>query len=242
MLLLDLAEIVAGRVYTGGSIDRAQVLQVHRVDILRDLDRLRDLVCAELLRDPGIRVHRRSPRPLEASEYLVAWRLVVTGLEGAVRARRRVRLQRSTPILVAVLLAELGPTIPDRPLHPDPPGDFLGRRLRILGDLEGPHVGAHLLSWIARALPSLVPGCSILELLLLKMMHVDLLISPRQRRVLSLLGRMVLVLIYWWLARACRRGQCLKGDKSIQRCLLRSPLVGGKVLVRVKVVIVDNCT
>ena len=149
MLLLDLAEIVAGRIYTGGSIDRAQVLQVHRVDILRDLDRLGDMICAELLRDSGIRVYCRSPRALEASEYLVAWRLVVTGLEGTVRARRRVRLQRSSPILVAVLVAELGPTVPDRPLHPDPPGDFLGRRLRILGDLEGPHVGAHLLSGIA---------------------------------------------------------------------------------------------
>ena len=60
-----------------------------------------------------------------------------------------------------------------------------------------------------------MPGCSILELLLLEMMHVDLLVSPRQRRVLSLLGRMVLVLVHWWLARACRCGQCLKGDESI---------------------------
>ena len=125
------------------------MLQVHWVDVLRDLDCLWDLVRAELLRDSWIRVHCRSPRPLEAGEYLVAWRLVVTGLEGTLRARRRVRLQRSTPVLVAVLLAKLGSTISDRPLNPDPPGDFLGRRLCILGDLEGPHVGAHLLSWIA---------------------------------------------------------------------------------------------
>ena len=125
------------------------MLQVHRVNVLRDLDCLRHLARAELLRDSRIRVHRRSPRPLEAREYLMAWRLVVAGLVGALRARCRVSLQGPAAILVAVLLPEFGTTIPDGPLDPDPPGDFLGRRLCILGDLEASHIGAHLLSRIA---------------------------------------------------------------------------------------------
>ena len=113
-------EVVAGGVDAAGAIDRTQVLQVHRVDILANLDcllvvrvmMLHNLIGAQLLGDHLVclqadraRVDSVASPTLNAREDL---RLV----------RSRVSLERPMPtILVTVFLSNFGATVGS--LHPD---------------------------------------------------------------------------------------------------------------------------
>ena len=110
-------KVVARRVNAPSPVNRAQVLQIHRVDILADLNRLRNLIGAQLLRNNLMLVLAT----LDTRKYLlvVAWLM-----SGAILlSSRRVSFQRPIPsILVAIFLSDFRPSSSIGPLHPYPIG------------------------------------------------------------------------------------------------------------------------
>ena len=144
------------------------MLQVHRVDVLRDVESRRDLIRAEALRDVlGLAVDRGE------DDLPVAVRVGRVGLEGAVPVRA---------VAIAVLLrgvAEVG--LLDL-LYSDLASLMVGLRRR--RGLYRAQRRADLLPGVARAFAALLAANALHHLLLL--LVVDLVVAPGQRRVLPL--------------------------------------------------------